>query len=168
MVCMCIHTHTIHIGDTHALLPSSRLYLYTSVLPLRAHICTTLQVGHTCTYHPPGRVHTSTYYHTIIVVEGGIHVCMCLMWRVCVSYMWRLSVCACVYPTWMVCVFCMEGAHSIYVCTCVVRGKWHVYLYACTCHPAGRTHAHTHQTPGRRHTCTHTCPQVGGGYVHVL
>ena len=68
MVCMCrythTHTHTIHIGHTHTQLPSSRLDLYTSVLPLcRTHICTTLQTGYTCTYHPPGRAHTCTYYH---------------------------------------------------------------------------------------------------------
>lgn len=67
--CACVaihtHTHTIHIGHTHTHLPSSRLDSYTSVLPLcRTHICTTLQTGHTCTYHSPGRAHTHVHTTT--------------------------------------------------------------------------------------------------------
>ena len=118
MVCMCsyTHTHTIHIGHTHTQLPSSRLDSYTSVLPLcRTHICTTLQTGHTCTYHSHGRVHTCTYYHMIITVEGGIHMCACVLCGGCV----RVICGGCVWMLSIVCVL-----HGRYACS-----TWRVHMF---------------------------------------
>ena len=160
--CVAIHTYTIHIRHTHTQLPSSRLDSYTFVLSLhRTHIRTTFQIGHTCTYHLPGRANTCTYYHMIITLEGGIHTyvcvlcggCVCYMWRLCLAVMWRLSIRLCMHPTWMVCVFYMEGAHGIYVCTRVPCGGWCVYIHVhatlqvghtCTYHPSGRAYTRTY------------------------
>ena len=86
MVCMCsyTHTHTHHPHRTHT-------YTLTILQVGFIHICTP-SMQDTYMYHPSDRTHmyislswegtyTCTYYHMVITVEGGIHMCRCSMWR---------------------------------------------------------------------------------------